>query len=113
MPDAVKGGLFVGAAVATGILVGLLVPSLFGPGRDTTNARAQSRPTMPGVVGQQLDEAERVLRRRAIDYETDAPGIVEAVVPDLLEVCESDPAPGRSIRGRAQLHVAFTGTCSL
>jgi hypothetical protein len=115
MPDAVKGGLFVGAAVATGILVGLFVPSLVGAGRDSGNrTRAQNPvPTMPGVVGARLDEADRELGRRGIAYETDAPQIVEVVAPSLLEVCESRPAPGRGIRGSAHLHVAVVGTCNI
>jgi hypothetical protein len=115
MPDAVKGGLFVGAAVATGILVGLLVPSLVGAERATKGPRADKSllPKMPSVVGQPLDEAQRELRGRGITYVTDAPDIVEVVVPDILEVCESEPAPGKSIRGSARLHVALARTCHI
>jgi hypothetical protein len=113
MSDAVKGGLFVGAAVTTGILVGLLVPSLVGAERDTAK-RARTHPAlpaMPSVIGQPLDEAQRKLRRRGIDYVTDAPDIVEIVVPDILEVCESDPAPGAPVRGGARLRAKIAGTC--
>jgi PASTA domain-containing protein len=116
MPDAVKGGLFVGAAVVTGILVGLLAPSLVGAERDTAKgprAHKPLLPTMPTVVGEPLDEAQAELRRRGITYETDAPHIVETVVPDILEVCESDPVPGRSVRGSARLHVALARTCGI
>jgi hypothetical protein len=113
MPDAVKGGLFVGAAVATGILIGLFVPSLVGAERDTKGQAHESLPQMPSVVGQRLDEAQRELRGRGITYVTDAPDIVEVVVPDILEVCESEPAPGKSIRGSARLHVALAGTCDI
>src|SRR5688500_13704751 len=116
MPDAVKGGLFVGAAVATGILIGLFVPSLVGAERETTKGpRAQKPllPTMPSLAGQPLDEAEGELRRRGIAYVSDAPDIVEVVVPAILEVCESEPAAGRSVRGSARLHVAVTGTCNI
>ena len=115
MPDAVKGGLFVGAAVATGILVGLLVPSLVGAERGTKGPRAHGAPLpqMPSVVGRPLDEAQSELSGRRITYVTDAPDIVEVVVPNILEVCESEPAPGKSIRGSARLHVAFAGTCDI
>ena len=116
MSDAVKGGLFVGAAVATGILVGLFVPSLVGADRETTNkprAQKPSLPTMPSVVGRPLDEAEGQLRSRGIAYVADAPDIVEVVAPGILEVCASEPAAGRSIRGDARLHVAVTGTCDI
>ena len=114
MPDAVKGGLFVGAAVATGILVGLFVPSLVGAERDKgPGAHKSLLPQMPSVVGQPLDEAKRELRGRGITYVTDAPDIAEVVVPAILEVCESEPAPGKSIRGSARLHVALAGTCDI
>jgi hypothetical protein len=116
MPDVVKGGLFVGAAVVTGVLVGLLVPTLVGGERETAKgSRAQKvvLPTMPSVVGEPLDEARTELKGRGIAYETDAPQIVETVVPDILEVCESDPAPGKSVRGSARLHVALARTCGI
>ena len=116
MPDAVKGGLFVGAAVVAGILVGLIVPSLVGSEREAKKAPRAHKPvlpTMPSVTGQPLDEAEGELRRRRIAYVTDAPDIVEAVVPGILEVCDSEPSPGSSIRGSARLHVAVAGTCDI
>jgi PASTA domain len=116
MPHAVKGGLFVGAAVATGILVGLFVPSLVGTKRETAKgprAHESLLPTMPSVLGQPLDEAQEELRSRGITYVTDAPDIVEEVLPEILEVCESEPGPGRSIRGSARLHVAPARTCNI
>jgi hypothetical protein len=115
MPDAVKGGLFVGAAVATGILFGFFVPPLLGAEREAAKRpRAHaSLPTMPSVVGQPLDDARRELRRRGIPDTTDAPDIVEAVVPAVLEVCDTEPGPGGSVRGSARLHVAVAGTCDL
>jgi hypothetical protein len=116
MSNATKGGLFVGAAVATGILVGLFVPSLVGAKRETAKgprAHESLLPTMPSVLGQRLDEAQGELRSRGITYVTDAPDIVEVVVPEILEVCESEPDPGRSIRGNARLHVAPAGTCNI
>jgi hypothetical protein len=116
MPDSVKGGLFVGAAVATGIVAGLILAPLFGAEReaaDRPRARESLLPIMPGVIGQRLDDAERQLRRRGITYVTDAPDIVEVVVPDILEVCESEPGPGRSVRGSARLRAALTGTCDI
>ena len=105
----------MGAAVAAGILVGLLVPALVGAERDTKGPRAHGPPLpqMPSVVGQSLDEAQSELRGRRITYVTDAPDIVEVVVPSILEVCESEPAPGKRIRGSARLHVALAGTCDI
>jgi hypothetical protein len=68
---------------------------------------------MPGVVGRRLDEAQAELDRRGIRYSTDAPDIVEVVAPGILEVCESEPAPGASVRGRARLRAAIAGTCGI
>jgi hypothetical protein len=116
MPDAVKGGLFVGAAIATGVLMGLLLPSLIGAEPQAAKrprATASLLPTMPTVIGQRLDEAEGELRRRGIPYVTDAPDIVEMVVPDILEVCESEPGPGRSVHGTARLRATLVGTCGI
>jgi hypothetical protein len=112
MPDAVKGGLFVGAAVAAGLFAGLLLVAGRGAA-DQSGPDSPPPPTMPAVIGQPLDDAQRTLRRRGIRYVTDAPEIVEATVPGILEVCESEPAPQRSIRGRARLHVSLAGTCRL
>jgi len=116
MPDAVKGGLFVGAAVVTGILAGLFVPPLVGAERDAAKrprAHASPLPTMPKVIGQPLDEAEGELHRLGIRYETDAPGLVEKVVPGFLEVCGSVPGPGSSVRRSARLQTALAGTCDI
>jgi hypothetical protein len=115
MPDAVKGGLFVGAAVAAGILAGLLVPRLVvaEDAKSPQRAQAPPLPTMPSVVGRPLDEADLALRRRGIDYVTDAPQFVERVVPMVLEVCESEPAEGAAVRGDARLHAAIVGTCGI
>jgi hypothetical protein len=116
MPDVVKGGLFVGAAVTTGILLGLLLPAFVGAERQAAKrprAHAPSLPTMPNVVGHRLDEAQAELSRRGIPYVTDAPGLVEAVVPQILEVCKSEPGPKAGVRGSARLHAALAGTCSI
>jgi hypothetical protein len=117
--DAVKGGLFVAAAVATGLLAGLFVPSLVGAERETASrprAPAPALPTMPGIIGRRFDEAQDELRRRGIPYVTVAPDIVavaEVVAPATLEVCDTEPGPGRSVRDRAHLHAAFAGTCGI
>jgi hypothetical protein len=115
--EAVKGGLFVAAAVATGLLAGLFVPSLVGAERETASRpRTPALPTMPGIIGRRFDEAQDELRRREIPYVTDAPDIVavaEVVAPAALEVCDTEPSPGKSVRGRAHLHAAFAGTCGI
>jgi hypothetical protein len=116
MPDTIKGGLFVGAAVATGILIGFFITSAVGTERETAKRpRAQKSPlpTMPNVIGRPLDEAQGELRRRGIPYVADAPRIVEVVVPDVLEVCGSEPGPGRGVRGSARLRTALAGTCDI
>jgi PASTA domain len=116
VPDVVKGGLFVGAAVTMGMLAGLLLPNFIGDERETAKRpRAQKSlpPTMPSVIGQPLDEAEGELRRRGISYVADAPDIFEATVPDFLEVCGSEPNPGRPVRGSAHLRTALAGTCHI
>lgn len=108
-----KGGLFVGAAVLTGLLAGLLLPSLVGPDPARGPRAHALAPTMPSVIDQPLDEAQSELRRRGIRYVTDAPHIIEVTVPGVLDVCDSEPAPGRSVHGSARLHVAFAGTCHI
>jgi hypothetical protein len=117
MPDVAKGGIFVAAAVATGLLAGLLLPSWIGAAPETprkrTAAHVPSYPTMPSVVGRSLDEADGELRRREITYETDAPGIVEDTLPELLEVCESEPGAGSDVRGSVHLQTAIRGTCGI
>ena len=116
MPDAIKGGLFVGAAVAIGILGGLLVPALVGAEKEAAKrprTHATVLPTMPSVIGQPLDQAQGELRRRRIRYVTDAPDFVERLVPGILEVCESDPGAGTSARGGARLRAALAGTCEI
>jgi len=114
MSDAVKGGLFVMAAVATGFLVGLLAPQLVGAERETAKrprAHVAALKTMPDVVSERLDEAQSELDRRGIRYETDAPQFVEMVLPDVLEVCDSEPPAGSGVRGSARLHAELIGTC--
>ena len=115
MPASTKGGLFVGAAVAVGILAGLTVPALVGAeGGTAKKSRAHAAlPTMPSVIGQPLDQAKGELRRRRIAYVTDAPSMVEAVAPGILEVCDSEPAPGGHVRGSARLRAALAGTCGI
>jgi hypothetical protein len=116
MRGPVKGGLFVGAAVAVGLLAGLIVPSLVVAERDPSKqsrASVPPLPTMPSLVGRPLDEAEDELRRRGITYTTDAPNLVEMVVPKVLEVCETEPAPGAKIRSGAHLRAALAGTCDI
>ncbi len=114
MSGAVKGGLFVGAAAAVGLLVGFLVPPLVVAERETAKrprADASPRPAMPYVVGRPLDEAERELRRRGIAYVTDGEEVLGVVVPSLWEVCETEPAAGQKLRGAAHLRAALPGTC--
>jgi hypothetical protein len=117
MPDALKGGLFVAAAVATGLVAGLFLPSLVGTERHTAKGRPGAqrplRPTMPSVIGRSLDEARGELSRRGIAYVTNAPDVVEVTVPEILEVCESEPGPGRRVRGSARLRTAIAGTCGI
>ena len=115
MPSAVKGGLFVGAAVAAGMLAGLLVPSMVvaerEPRANANRPPEQALPTMPSLVGRPLDEAEDELRRRDISYSTDGPQLVEVLVPTVLEVCETEPVAGAQVRSEARLRTAVAGTC--
>jgi hypothetical protein len=116
MPSAVKGGVFVGAAVAVGILAGLLVPSLVVAERDKAarpHTRVQVLPTMPSLVGRTLNQARDELDSRGIPYSTDAPRVVEVLVPTVLEVCETEPAAGEKVRGEVRLRAALAGTCSI
>jgi hypothetical protein len=113
MSDSWKGGLFVGAAVAVGLLVAFLVPSMV-VGRGTTKgqrAQAPPAPVMPNVVGRKLDEAERELRRHEIAYVTDEGDVFGVVVPSVWEVCETRPAAGTRVRQSARLRAALPGTC--
>jgi hypothetical protein len=92
------------------------VPSLVVAEKETagkSRASAPPSPTMPDVIGGRLDEVERELRTHRIVYSTDAPEIAEALVPGLLEVCNSEPPSGRTVRSGARLHVALAGTCHI
>jgi hypothetical protein len=121
MPDFLKGCFFVGAAVAVGILAGLIVPSLVvdEAGKPETIASKEpvprpappARPTMPFVVGQSVEDAERLLDRRGIDHETTGADIF-GYVPPVFEVCESDPPAGEEVRGTASLRVDLPGLCA-
>jgi hypothetical protein len=115
--SAVKGGLFVAAAVVTGMVVGLVLPSLVVAERETGSSahpqRKASLPTMPSLIGRTLDEAEDELGRRQISYSTDAPHLVEVLVPTVLEVCETEPPAGAKVRGNARVRAAVAGTCSI
>jgi hypothetical protein len=116
MRGPVKGGLFVGAAVLVGLVAGLLVPSLVVAEREIAKrpkGGTPALPTMPSVVGRPLDEAEDELRRRSIPFTTDAPALIEDFVPTVLEVCETDPAPGQKVRTRVRVRAALAGTCEI
>ena len=115
MPDSLKGGLFVGAAVAVGILVAFLVPPLV-VGRETANepkTDAPPLPSMPNMIGRPLDEAEEELARRGIAYVTDGGDIFGIVVPSIWEVCETEPGGGEKVRGTAHLRAALPSTCDI
>ena len=115
MPDSLKGGLFVGAAVAVGLLVAFLLPPLV-VGRETAKDPKADRPpppAMPNVVGRPLDEAEAELARRGIRYETDGGDIFGIVLPSVWEVCETRPGRGERVRGTAHLRAALPSTCNI
>jgi hypothetical protein len=112
MSDSLKGGLFVGAAVAVGFLVAFLVPPLVVGGENANGKPdAPPLPTMPNMIGRPLDEAEDELRRRGIAYVTDRADIFGIVVPSIWEVCETEPSGGEKIRGTARLRAALPGIC--
>ena len=115
MPDSLKGGLFVGAAVAVGFLLAFLVPMLV-VGRETANeptTDAPPLPSMPNMIGRPLDEAEEELARRGIAYVTDGGDIFGIVVPSIWEVCETEPGGGEKVRGTAHLRAALPSTCDV
>ena len=117
MPDFAKGCLFVGAAVAVGMLAGFVVPMFVDPGTKRTATIASrepvrpSQPVMPDLTGEKLDDAEQILDRRGIDHET-VGGVLGLVVPSVFEVCETEPAPGRQVHGTAYLYVELPGSCT-
>jgi hypothetical protein len=115
MSGFLKGGLFVGAAVAVGLLAAFLVPPMV-VGREPARgpkSDAPPPPAMPNVVGRPLDEAEQALGRRGIAHVTDAGDVLGIVVPSVWEVCESEPEAGRTVRGTARLRAALPGTCAI
>ena len=115
MPDSLKGGLFVGAAVAVGFLFAFLVPPLV-VGRKAANepkTDAPPLPAMPNVIGRPLDEAEEELRRRGIAYVTDGGEIFGIAVPSIWEVCETVPGGGEKVRHTAHLRAALPSTCDI
>jgi hypothetical protein len=116
MPGSLKGGLFVGAAVAVGLLVAFLVPPLV-VGRETAKGPKTDAPprlpAMPNVIGRPLDEAEQELARHGIAYVTDGGDIFGIVVPSIWEVCETEPGEGETVRGTARLRAALPSTCGI
>ena len=114
MSGSLKGGLFVGAAVAVGLLAGFLLPSLVvGNKGGNTAADKPARPAMPDVVGRRLDEAEDTLDRREIAYVTDGDDIFGISVPAIMEVCETVPGAGEPIRGTVRVRAALSRTCAI
>ena len=115
MPASLKGGLFVGAAVAVGLLLAFLVPPLV-VGHSTANRSKTDEPplpTMPNMIGRPLDKAEEELARRGIAYATDSGDIFGIVAPSIWEVCETEPGGGEKVRGTAHLRAALPGTCNI
>jgi hypothetical protein len=111
-----KGGLFVGSAVAVGLIAGMLVPSLVVADKEPQrrpNGGTVALPTMPSLVGLPLDEAEDVLASRGIEYVTDGPRVFEGAVPTIFEVCETEPSAGAKVRGSAHLRTTLAGTCGI
>jgi len=110
-----KGGLFVGGAVAVGLLAGfLLQPLVAGSGgAEASRSGAPRLPAMPDVVGLPLEEAEAVLSRRDIAHATDDGDVFGVVIPSVWEVCETEPAAGERVRGSAHLRAALPGTCGI
>lgn len=113
MSASLKGGLFVGAAVAVGLLAAFIVPSIV-VGRETgKKADARPLPVMPHLTGRPLDEAEAELGRRGIAHVTDGGDIFGVVVPSVWEVCETVPGGGQQVRRTARLRAALPGTCGI
>jgi hypothetical protein len=115
MSASLKGGLFVGAAVAVGLLAAFLVPPVV-VGRETgkaSKADARPLPVMPHLTGRPLDEAEAELGRRGIAHVTDGGDIFGVVVPSVWEVCETVPGGGQKVRRTARLRAALPGTCAI
>ena len=114
MSGPLKGGLFVGAAVAVGLLAAFLLPALVvGDEGGAAGADKPTRPAMPDVVGRPLDEAEDVLGRRGIAYRTDGEDIFGISVPAIMEVCETVPGAGEPIRGTVRVRAALSRTCAI
>ena len=114
MSGPLKGGLFVGAAVAVGMLAGFLLPPLVvGSEGRSDRAGKPPRPAMPNLVGRSLDEAENVLGRRGIAYVTDGEEIFGVSVPSIMEVCETAPGAGEPVRGTVRVRAALSNTCAI
>jgi hypothetical protein len=114
MSASLKGGLFVGAAVAVGFLAAFLVSPVV-VGRETGEGSKDLRPlpVMPQLTGRPMDEAEAELGRRGIAYVTDGGDILGVVVPSVWEVCETVPGGGQKVRRTARLRTALPGTCAI
>ena len=115
MSASLKGGLFVGAAVAVGLLAAFLVSPVV-VGRETgagSKGDARPLPVMPQLTGRPMDEAEAELGRRGIAYVTDGGDILGVVVPSVWEVCETVPGGGQKVRRTARLRTALPGTCAI
>ena len=115
MSGPVKGGLFVGAAVAVGLLAAFLLPPLVvgDQGAATAKARKPPPPAMPDVIGARLNDAEDTLARRGIAYTTDGGDIFGIAVPSIMEVCETVPRAGEPVRSTVRMRAALPRTCAI
>jgi hypothetical protein len=114
MSASLKGGLFVGAAVAVGLLAAFLVPPLVVGREAAKGPRTKATlPVMPDVVGQPLDEAEQELGRRRIAYVTDGGEVFGIVIPSIWQVCETVPGGGAKVHGTAHVRAAPPSICGI
>jgi hypothetical protein len=70
-----------------------------------------SKPTLPNLVGERLDVAERKLKQQGITFKEVGGGLFGIVVRSNWEVCETDPGAGTETDGPVDLIVDRPGDC--
>jgi len=72
----------------------------------------EQRVTVPDLVGEGVDDAERKTARRGLGLESRrGGGFLDPLVPNGLGVCEQDPAAGSEVRRGTTVRVVVARAC--
>lgn len=72
----------------------------------------EQRVTVPDLVGDGVDDAERKTERRGLSLESErGGGLLDPLVPKGLGVCEQEPAAGTEVRRGTTVRVVVARAC--